>query len=449
MFPDVTTNESTTNPITSRINISDVAGGESEVWIRFNWTGVYGYSWFVDDVKVIELPDNDVRLDYGVISHNATGDEYGRVPVSQLNDEMYFGALATNVGLFDQTDVVFDIVVLDGDDNEVLNVSSDPEDLAIDAELFYETNEMLSLDLGIYSTTFTVTSAEEVDGENFPNNETLRNFEITDNIYSLDGIGIHEVTLLNSLGTNSFTNNEDGLMIMVYYDINEEETELYGVEFVLTSTTVPGGSVFVHLLDTADVFAEQVEDPLATSDEHIITQDDVDAGTVQVYFDFPYTTPEANAYYAAVEMYSEGNDFDIRILDDVTVPQPPSSSMIYTPVSSTPNNVFTNGNASAVRLITMEPNAINEIEKIGALGQNVPNPANERTSISFELRDNQDVTVRLTDMLGKVIIEEKLGNLTPGTHNYTFELNGLQAGTYHYSIVTDNGSLSKSMQIIK
>ena len=84
MFPDVTTNESTTNPITSRINISDVAGGESEVWIRFNWTGVYGYSWFVDDVKVIELPDNDVRLDYGVISHNATGDEYGRVPVSQL-----------------------------------------------------------------------------------------------------------------------------------------------------------------------------------------------------------------------------------------------------------------------------------------------------------------------------------------------------------------------------
>ena len=97
----------------------------------------------------------------------------------------------------------------------------------------------------------------------------------------------------------------------------------------------------------------------------------------------------------------------------------------------------------------MEPNAINEIEKIGALGQNVPNPANERTSISFELTDNQNVTVRLTDMLGKVIIEEKLGNLTPGTHNYTFELNGLQAGTYHYSIVTDNGSLSKSMQIIK
>ena len=52
-------------------------------------------------------------------------------------------------------------------------------------------------------------------------------------------------------------------MMMVYYDINADETELYGVEFELSNGTVPGGSVFVHLLDTADVFADQVEDPLA------------------------------------------------------------------------------------------------------------------------------------------------------------------------------------------
>lgn len=446
VFADVGVNESTTNPTTSYINISEVAGGESTVWIRFNWTGSWGYSWFVDDVKVNELPDNDMKLVYGVISHNGTGDEYGRVPASQLNDDMYFAALTTNIGLNDQTDVVTDVVVVDQDDVEVLNVSSDAiATMSPGDSVNYETTETVALDLGLYTTTFTVTSAEEVDGDNFGNNVEVRNFEVTDNLYSLDGIGVHEVAQLSSLGTNSFTGGADGFMMMVYYDINQDASDLYGVEFLLTTTSVPGGSVFVHLLDTTDVFADEVGDPLASSDEYIVTQEDVDNGFIELYFDIPYSA-DANAYFAAVEMYSEDNLYDIRILDDVTVPQPSTSSMIYLPDDAT---VYTNGNAAAIRLITMAPSAINEIEKVAVLSQNVPNPANEFTTVSFELLSNQDVTIRLTDMLGKVVAEEKLGNLMPGAHQYTFELSGLNAGTYHYSIVTENGSLSKSMQIIK
>ena len=30
---------------------------------------------------------------------------------------------------------------------------------------------------------------------------------------------------------------------------------------------------------------------------------------VQLYFECPYTTPDADAYFAAVEMYSEDNEF--------------------------------------------------------------------------------------------------------------------------------------------
>ena len=95
------------------------------------------------------------------------------------------------------------------------------------------------------------------------------------------------------------------------------------------------------------------------------------------------------------------------------------------------------------------PNAINEIENVAVLSQNAPNPANDYTTVGFELLSAQKVTIRVTDMLGKVVIEEKLGNLNPGNHSYTLDLNGLKAGTYHYSIVTENGSLSKAMQIIK
>jgi hypothetical protein len=144
-------------------------------------------------------------------------------------------------------------------------------------------------------------------------------------------------------------------------------------------------------------------------------------------------------------MYSENGEFDMRVLDDLTTPQPGISSMIYIPG----DQVYSNSNAAALRMLTAAANSVEEIENVAVLSQNVPNPAKDFTTVSFDLLSNQDVTVRLTDMLGKVVVEEKLGNLMPGAHQYTFELSGLQAGTYHYSVVTDNGSLTKSMSVIK
>jgi hypothetical protein len=451
LFPNVASNQATTNPVTTQINISDVAGGESEVWVRFHWTGQYsngavGYSWFVDDARIFEVPENDMNMDYSVISHIGDGNEYGRVPANQLYPDMYFAAATNNAGVQTQTDVTVNVTVENSGGTEVLNVTSDAE-ATVDAGVSFdwESYEEVDLSADMYTATFTVTSAEEVDGDEFENNVIVRNFEITDNLYSLDAIDVDPVSNISSLGTNSFTGATDGFMMLVYYDLIETSNAVYGAEFLLSSTTVPGGSLFVHLMDTADVFNDVVDDPLYSSDEYYVTQEDVDAGVVQVYFD-EVAMLDADAYFVAVEMYSENGDYNIRILDDLTTPQPSGSSMIYIPG----DQVYSNGNAAAIRLLTAAgPNAVNEIEKVAVLSQNVPNPASDRTTVSFELLSNQEVTIRLTDVLGKVVLEDKLGNLMPGAHNYTFELGGLQAGTYHYSIVTDNGSLSRSMQIIK
>lgn len=449
--PELESNDQSLNPDLIRLNISAIAGGQEKVWIRFNWTGIYGYTWFVDDVKIVELPDNDMRLDYAVISHTGTGEEYGRVPSAQLNASMYLSALSTNAGGETQTDVVTDILILNQDDDEIVNLSSPAQDSIIPTgEYYYEVDDASTFDEGVYTATFTVTSAEEMDGDEFDNNVEVRNFEISDDVYSLDGIGVYEESILSSLGTGSWgEESADGFQMMVWYEL-VDNTDVHGVEFLITSTTVPGGSVIVHLLDTADVFFGdygEVDNPIVSSDEVTVTQDHVDAGVIRIYFDSPENL-DANAYYASVEMYSEENDFNIRILDDVTVPQPSMASAIWYPGGATPQ-IYNNGNAAAVRILTMPANSVVEIEDVAVLSQNHPNPAKDFTTISFELLDNQEVTVRLTDMLGKVVAEKNLGNLNPGAHNHTFDLNGLKAGTYHYSIVTENGSLSKSMQIIK
>ena len=89
----------TGNPSTTRINISEAAGGQSQVWIRFNWTGTWGYAWFIDRVCIAEQPAEDVSLSYGLVSNNGTGYEYGRTPLSQIGDGMYTGGGAYNFGV--------------------------------------------------------------------------------------------------------------------------------------------------------------------------------------------------------------------------------------------------------------------------------------------------------------------------------------------------------------
>lgn len=452
LYDYLNTNQATANPEVTSIDISEIAGGESEVWIRFHWTAettIYGsgYGWFVDDVTVNELQDNDLDLNYGVISHNGTGNEYGKVPASQLNENMTYSALVTNIGAQTQTNVIIEVEVFDENNDEIVNVSTSLDSLQRLEEYYYVTEQSQELFSGLYTVDFSVTSTEEMDGDYFDNNFKERKFMVTDDVYSLDAIGVDDESTLASIGTNSFSGAEDGFMILMYYDLSNDENALYGAEIALANGTIEGGTVFIHLLDTADVLSANaiVDDPLYSSDEYIITSDDVDAGIIRIYFDEEVLLDE-DAYYLAFEMYSENNDFTIIVLDDLTTPQPGNSSMIYIP---TTNTVYGNGNAAAVRLLTMAPNSVNEIEKIAVLSQNHPNPANEYTTISFELLDNQEVTVRLTDMLGKVVAEKDLGNLNPGVHNHTFDLNGLKAGTYHYSIVTENGSLSKSMQVIK
>lgn len=450
LFPNVASNTSTLNPQVTQLNISEVAGDSSQVWVRFHWAGQYsngavGYSWFVDDVSISEIPDNDMHMNYSVISHIGDGNEYGRVPANQLYPDMYLAASTTNEGVAAQTDVTVDVDIFDENSALVYEFSSDPEASVASGDMFdWETFEAVTFTSGLYDATFTVTSAEEVDGDEFDDNVSERKFEITDDMYSLDAIGVDDASLLASIGTNSFTGAEDGFMVLVYYDLIMDENPVYGAEFLLSSATVPGGSIFIHVLDTADVFNDVVDNPLVSTDEYFITQDDVDAGVVRLYFD-DAAMLEANAYYVAIEMYSENGEFDMRVLDDLTTPQPGISSMIYIPGAQ----VYSNSNAAALRMLTAAANSVEEIENVAVLSQNVPNPAKEFTTVSFDLLSNQDVTVRLTDMLGKVVVEEKLGNLMPGAHQYTFELSGLQAGTYHYSVITDNGSLTKSMSVIK
>jgi hypothetical protein len=449
------------NPTTWRINISPSAGGESQVWVRFHWTGTWGYAWFIDDVCIIEQPADDLVLNYGVVSHTGTGEEYGRIPKDQVGGSMAFGGEVFNFGVNNQSEVSLSMdMSLDG--NTITTGETGFTMYSVDGDGFYSVEETdgyidadesvyfeMSMDnpsteMGVYTNDFTIMSNAEMDGsDNFGNNMQTREFSITEDLYSLDGIDIYENADITRMGTGSFTDATDGFMIMTYYEL-DQATEIAGLEILLDSyayteyLSAPGGEVIISLRDTAEVNAETFN-PSATiveSDFYMVSQNDIDNGYLQLEFDSPESL-STGGYYACVEMYSNNNQADIYILDDETVPQPGMASTIYIPGDA----VYSNGTAAAVRLKLGNGanwGNIDITEDVLSTVSVYPNPSNGIVNITID--SNEDYSIEVTNILGEIIMLKEINS------NSLINLGEFGKGTYLVKV--SNSELSKTERIV-
>lgn len=73
LFADIGFNQGTENPRTVLVDIGGAVSGASTVWVRFHWTGLYGYSWFVDDVAVLDEPALPCTAEYIVTQSTDAG----------------------------------------------------------------------------------------------------------------------------------------------------------------------------------------------------------------------------------------------------------------------------------------------------------------------------------------------------------------------------------------
>lgn len=89
-------------------------------------------------------------------------------------------------------------------------------------------------------------------------------------------------------------------------------------------------------------------------------------------------------------------------------------------------------------------------ELIGySLDQNYPNPFHSKTTISFKLQKNEEVTLSVLNMDGKVVRIIARERLEKGGHSFDFFADGLNNGTYFYQIKTSHYTETKSMMIVK
>ena len=415
-------------------NISAIAGGQASVMLRFNYVGAWGWHWAVDDVRIIEQPLDDIQvLSAWITGTNNEGFEYGRTPENHLDASWLVGAEVFNFGVNAQTNVDLDMDFVSFSSNAV-----EPA-LASDATVLMENTESPALTVGLYDGTYTATSDGESGGASFGNNTFLRSFEVTTDVYSQDGIDVYPASelVLASIGTNSFTDagtgevvSADAFVLASMYHFKTTD-QVAGFRVMLANGTVAGGEILGSFKDTATFWQDDMTSMFNTN-VTMVTAQDITNGYVDVMFPSPVTL-NPGAYYAAIELYSNANANDIRVLDDETVPQPSFASAIFIAGDGS----YTNGTALGIRMLMDDVVGVDENTLTGV--SVYPNPSAGVINVT---NDNNAINaIEVHDMLGKVVFTSTVSTST------TIDLSGNGTGVYIVKVSNENGTMVERVVI--
>lgn len=438
-------NQDPTFTETRRFSIASlIAESPSTVQFRFHHNSEAGtshYHWQVDDIRIMMLPEYEMRMNYAYTSTTGTGEEYGRIPVTQLPATMNIGAEVVNYGATTQTNTSVECVITTQSGTEVLTQTTPLGDLTAGQTLVSDDWVNLPfMDLGRYNATFSINSDFiDQDGDS-TDNAKVRNFELTSGLYSLDALGNYPPgeEVRQQLGTASFTDNTT-LNIMTMYQIFAQ-TQALSATVVLGTNTRAGAAatIEVFLLDTADVLniaSSTVDLPIdgVTSDLVTITQQHVTAGQITIPLSQPVPLAPG-AYYLCARISGSGtaaaSDPEVYIADDNTVPQPGSGTMIWLPIDFNDDgtegrHVYGNGNAAAIRLNVTPFVGIEENDLATSVSL-FPNPTTGLLTIQSDLTGKLNVEV--IDLLGAVV------RTTTFTGRSTMDLHDLAKGVYNVRV---------------
>ncbi|HTY35715.1 MAG TPA: aryl-sulfate sulfotransferase [Bacteroidota bacterium] len=83
------------------------------------------------------------------------------------------------------------------------------------------------------------------------------------------------------------------------------------------------------------------------------------------------------------------------------------------------------------------------------LAQNYPNPFNPTTKIEFDLPRSGHISLRVYDLLGRLVATLIDGQKSAGTYAVHFDGSRLASGIYLYRLTTPHGVFSKTMNLVK
>ena len=441
VFPGYETSDTSDNPSLLEFDITDAAGGQTEVYVRFRWSGTWGYSWEIDDIKVYDTPANDTRIDnyLSYTDYERTGYyEYGAWPLSQIPADLAAAAKVYNVGFEDQTNVMLDVTAAGA------TAYSTPITLS------YATADTLSaayLPTALGPVTVDYLLTADAADENPGNNMASQSFEVTDLSWGRD-----EGTPVNAAPAEG----TDDYIAVSLFDI-VDDVVIYAIDVAVMAGSETGTSIITHLFDGFDdnFLAEQYGGILQSTDEFdIIAGNTNDVGVpvtnwYTLVFDEPYLASAGDWLGAGFEHYGGSNVQygESKYTQDNT-------AFIYGPFGSGSAYDWYYTNEVPMVRLNLNPNAVNTIseETVNTTGfemfPSFPNPTNGVTRIQFRLDRAADVNFEVIDITGKVVYTLDMGTQAPGYNSISVDASEFAAGVYTYTLSVD-GERSTDRLMVK
>ena len=421
-------------------NISQQAGGQSNVKIRWTWTEPSHYYWAIDDINLYVPDDNDIAVTSAsysswnpAVATNYVDLEYSIYPPADQLRPIDFTSRVVNNGGTQQTGVTLNATI--NFDGGPVNLSSNPISLnpGEDSLLVIEDWTPPGT-LGEYLVTLEVVQDQsDIDPTDQVNEVSfwLENSIMARDRRSADGSYTNTGALGHTLG-NAFGMSDDGTIYAIGVAVSnasdddaEWTVELWG----------DGASDFEFLVGG--------DEDLQYSNG----QGNANGGEFMTYImlEEPYEAEADLDYYAHFKAYGgDGNEAFARLSGN----SPEQTSFVF--IEEDDEWFFTTG-TPMVRIAFAEDVSLAEVsinDKV-SLGQNVPNPANDISTIAYELNNAETVQFEVYDLTGKMVLTVNEGNKPAGIHSIVLDTNVLGGGIYYYSLIIDGERLTKKMVVTK
>ena len=440
VFPGFETSDGTDNPSLVEFDITTAAGGQEQIWVRFRWSGTWGYSWEIDDIQIYQTPANDLRIDNytSYTDYFTTGVyEAGVFAAGQLS-ELQAAAKVYNVGYLDQEGST---LALDVNGSEV--GASDPITIS------YQTDDTLRVvydmsEVGTYDLTYTVSAT--VEDENPGNNAASQSFEVSYLHYGRDNGTM--VAAFPAEGTDDF-------IALAPYDIFEDVT-VYAIDVAIVAGSEDGTPVIAHLFDGADenyiteqyggLIVSTSELDLAAQYSNDGTEDDVLWYTLVL--EEPTTLPAGSVIGAGFEHYGGSS---VQIWESQYTYD--NTAFVYGPFGSGSAYDWYYTNETPMVRLNLNPDATNTVSVKEVATANfqfyplAPNPANASTRLQYRLDQNSDVALEVRDITGKLVTRINRGTQAVGYHSITLDVEEYNAGVYMTTLVVNGARATERLLV--
>lgn len=435
-------NAATSNPNNAQVNISSTAANASQVWIRFRYMGACDYAWMVDDVAFVEGASSDMQMLKVWHGDIINAFEYAQIPLAQAQ-EVVIGATSLNQGGDTQTGVTYSYDISAGGSsvssgsfpaNNASMISSGSD------TTWYATGFTPSA-TGTYTVMVSV-SSDQTD-EVPANNDGESTFMVTDNIYAHDDEDNIEFQIYGGDVTGTTTANE--YKAALYYEVFADAT-LTAVQVAFGANTTTS-SCIIEVFDAVN--DQSLSNPIVTEVYDLAPGDVPTAGEVIlvniVINDGDGVQLDADGLYLiSIGNTGEGEGLWILASDG----DDDRGQLRYGPFGAGGSIDWYTGytNSPMIRGNFDPTVGIVENEDV-ALVSIYPNPTSDNVNVNFVSKENQDVTINVIGVDGKLVFAKQLNTKAGQSSRTTIDVANLSAGIYMVQLTGANSSLTQRIVV--